>query len=81
MKMLAATAAVLAFVALPAFAQVAKMGELADADGDGAYSMDEVKVAYPDLTELAFNEIDVDKDGKLSAEEVEAAYAANVLAQ
>lgn len=41
----------------------------ADADGDGAVTMEEAKVALPALTEDAFKAADADESGALSEEE------------
>ena len=71
----------LALAALSAFT-VAASAETAvvDTDGNGAYSMEELKAAYPDLTEEAFKAADVDADGALSADELTAAEAAGAFA-
>lgn len=58
----------------------AAYAEVADADGDGAYNMDEMKAAYPDLTEEQFGQIDTDANGTISPEELEAAIAAGTIA-
>ena len=60
-------------------AGVAAAAEIEDANGDGVYSMDEVKVAYPDLTEELFGQLDVDGDGALSADELAAGEEAGLL--
>ena len=65
--------------ALLGFGAGAAMAEVADANGDGVYSMDEVKVAYPDLTEELFGQLDVDGDGALSADELAAGEEAGLL--
>ncbi|MBB4023549.1 MULTISPECIES: hypothetical protein [Actibacterium] len=44
-----------------------------DSDGDGKLSMEEMLVAYPDLTEEEFAGIDTDGDGFLNEGEVAAA--------
>ncbi len=53
--------------------------EIADTNGDGVYSMDEVKVAYPELTEEVFGTLDANGDGALDAEEVAAGEASGML--
>jgi hypothetical protein len=50
-----------------------------DTDGNGSYSMEELMVAYPDLTEDLFGEIDADGDGEVSPEELTAAQEAGQL--
>ncbi|MGC9371586.1 MAG: EF-hand domain-containing protein [Paracoccaceae bacterium] len=56
------------------------MTEVADTDGNGTFSMEELKVAYPDLTEEAFAEIDTSADGEVDTAELEAALEAGLLA-
>ena len=43
------------------------------------YSMDEVKVAYPDLTEEVFGTLDANGDGALDADELAAGVDAGLL--
>jgi hypothetical protein len=50
-----------------------------DSDGDGVYSMEELMVVYPALTEDVFGEIDAYEDGAVDAEELAAAQEAGVL--
>ena len=50
-----------------------------DSDGDGVYSMEELMVVYPTLTEDVFGEIDANEDGAVDAEELAAAQEAGVL--
>ena len=50
-----------------------------DADGDGVYSMEELMVVYPEITEDAFGEIDANDDGAVDAAELAAAQEAGVL--
>ena len=50
-----------------------------DANGDGVYSMEELVVAYPDLTEDVFGTIDGNGDGAIDAEELAVAEEAGVL--
>ena len=47
---------VVALTAGMAFAQT----EVEDTDGNGTYSMEELMVAYPDLTEDVYGEVDTD---------------------
>ncbi|MGJ8604065.1 MAG: EF-hand domain-containing protein [Marivita sp.] len=66
---------VVAMTAGVAFAQVA----VEDTDGNGSYSMEELMVAYADLTEDVFAEVDADGDGAVSMEELTAAQDAEIL--
>ena len=50
-----------------------------DADGDGVYSMEELVVAYPALTEDVFGAIDGNGDGAIDPDELAAAVEAGVL--
>ena len=52
-----------------------------DAYASGTYSLDELKTAYPDLTEETFSKIDVNSDGEADVAEIEAAQEAGLLAQ
>lgn len=63
--------------ALPALAQEAPL----DADGNGTWSMEEMKVAYPDLSEETFAAMDTSADGQIDAAEFEAAMGSQLLAQ
>lgn len=67
-----------AMVALTAGAALAQV-TVEDTDGNGSYSMEELKVAYPDLTDDLFGEIDADGNGEVSMEELTAAQEAGVL--
>ena len=58
------------FAALLGLGATAAMAEVEDANGDGVFSMDEVKVAYPDVTEEIFGQLDRDGDGSLNPEEL-----------
>ena len=62
---------------LPALAQDMP----ADADGNGTWSMEELKATYPNLTEEAFAAMDTSADGQVDAAEYEAAMGANLLNQ
>ena len=57
----------------------AAMAAVEDTDGDGVYSMEELKAAYPEITEDVFNEADQNGDGMIDAEELAAAEAAGLL--
>lgn len=51
----------------------------ADSNDDKRLSMEEVKTAYPEISEDQFNEADTDQDGALSETELADAIAAGVL--
>lgn len=74
---LLALAATLAVTAGMATAMV----EIEDADGNGSYSMDEMMVSYPDLTESDFAELDADASGELTDDELLAAVEKGILAE
>ncbi|WP_439155853.1 hypothetical protein [Yoonia sp.] len=67
--------AVLAVLAVPAFAQDAAI----DINGDGMYSFPEVQAVAPEVTEDAFTGLDTSGDGLLDADEIAAGVAAGVL--
>ncbi|RKT34640.1 EF hand domain-containing protein [Roseovarius halotolerans] len=69
-------AAVMALTAVQASAAT-----VADADGNGSYSMEEMAAAYPDMGEEAFADIDTDESGEISPEELAAAVESGALAQ
>lgn len=50
-----------------------------DTDGDGVYSMEELMVVYPAITEDLFGEVDANDDGAVDADELAAAQEAGVL--
>ncbi|MEZ5731279.1 MAG: EF-hand domain-containing protein [Paracoccaceae bacterium] len=50
-----------------------------DTDGNGTYSMEELKAAYADLTAELFAEVDVNADGAVDADELQAAIEAGKL--
>ncbi|WP_226782627.1 EF-hand domain-containing protein [Oceaniglobus trochenteri] len=66
-NILAATAIGLSLVGMAATAQDAMV---TDADGDGAYSYEELMAAYPDMTEETFLTIDANADGLVDDEEL-----------
>ena len=72
---LTTTAAVLALSA-PSWA--ASVSEL-DGDGDGAVTIDELQVAYPEITAEEFAAMDTNADGVLDDEEISAAQEAGSL--
>lgn len=71
----------LAVVAASAFAVTAAQAEtmVTDVDGNGLFSMEELIVAYPDLTPEVFTAADADADGSLSADELKAAQTAGTI--
>ena len=70
----------LALAAVFGLSTMALAQTVTDTDGDGAFSMEELKVTYPDLTAEMFITIDIDGDELVSAEELDAAVEAGVLA-
>ncbi|MEZ5912951.1 MAG: EF-hand domain-containing protein [Paracoccaceae bacterium] len=74
-KIVLTLSVVSALAAVQAMAQTA----IEDADGNGTYSMDEMKVAYPDLTEEVFGQADANADGALDADELAAAREAGLI--
>ena len=75
-KTLTSTIALLTFAATPLLAETM----VEDTDQSGSYSMEELVVAYPDLTEALFTEIDADASGEVTEEELTAAIDAGVIA-
>lgn len=69
---------ILAIAAL-GFAGAAIAQDVADTDGDGVYSMDEMMATYPDLTEEVFTMVDANGDGSIDADELAAAQEAGTL--
>ncbi len=61
-------AAILAMAQAQAQTQVGK--QVTDSNGDGKYSLAELRSAFPDVTEAAFAEADIDGSGFLSPEEL-----------
>ncbi len=74
MRVLALSAATVFFVGM-ATAQTM----VDDANGDGVYSIDELRTVFPDLSEDAFVTMDTDADGAVSVEELAAAEAAGLV--
>lgn len=64
-----------AVVAGVAFAQ----SMVEDTDGDGVYSMDEMRAGYPDVSDEVLVQIDVNEDGAIDEEELAAAIAVGLL--
>lgn len=67
-------------IAVLGFAGAAIAQDVADVDGDGAYSMEELVAAYPDLTAETYAVIDANADGVVDADELMAAQEAGTLA-
>lgn len=53
--------------------------EIADADGNGLWSLTELQAAYPTLTEEVFTKVDVNTDGGVDTAELTAALADKVI--
>jgi len=69
---------VLALGAISALAVTAAQAQtvVTDTDGNAVFSMEELKAAFPDLTEEAFKAADTNADGALDAAELKAAQDA-----
>ncbi|MDH5531603.1 MAG: EF-hand domain-containing protein [Paracoccaceae bacterium] len=74
-KLVLAVSAFAAIAAVQANAQTV----VTDTDGNGTYSMEELKAAYADLTEETFKAVDVNADGAVDADELQAAIEAGTL--
>jgi len=46
-----------------------------DADGDGNYTLEEIRSDFPDLTEEDYTLLDINGDGTVDAQEIETARA------
>ncbi|KIC16764.1 MULTISPECIES: calcium-binding protein [unclassified Leisingera] len=79
MKKFALTAAAVAALTASPLAAKDLAAEL-DADGNGTFSLEELQLAFPELTAETFATIDANADGEADAEEVTAAMEAGVLA-
>jgi len=80
MKMFALkSAALAALIASPMAAQALTAEQ--DVDGNGTYSMEELKAAFPDLSAETFAKIDVNADGEVDMAEADAAMAAGLLSE
>ena len=75
------TKVALAFATISALAVGAAQAQtvVADTDGNGLFSMEELIVAFPDLTAEVFTAADADADGSLSADELKAAQTAGTI--
>lgn len=73
---------VLAFGALMALGATQAMAQtvVSDTDGNGTYSLEELKAAYPDMNDSTFTSVDVNGDGQVDADELQAAREAGTLA-
>ncbi len=73
---------VLTLGALAAFgvAEAQAQTVVSDTDGNGTYSFEEIKAAYPDLNQATFGSVDVNGDGQVDADELQAAREAGTLA-
>ena len=71
----------LAFATISALAVGAAQAQtvVTDTDGNGLFSMEELIVAFPDLTPEVFTAADADADGSLSADELTAAQTAGIV--
>ncbi len=50
-----------------------------DTDGDGAYSLEEMTAAYPDMTEATFMTLDTDGSGTIDEAELTAGQEAGLI--
>lgn len=75
MKHIAFTLSALTLAAAPAFAETT----LVDTDENGSYSMEEMLVVYPDLSEADFITMDTDASGEISIEELADAQTKGLL--
>jgi Ca2+-binding EF-hand superfamily protein len=73
------TALALGFT-LTAFAAQAET-KVTDTDGNGTYSREEMKAAYPDLSDAIFVAIDADGNGQIDADELQAARENGTIAK
>ena len=74
-KLVLAVSAFAAIAAVQANAQTV----VTDTDGNGTYSMEELKAAYADLTEETFKAVDANAEGAVDADELQAAIEAGTL--
>jgi Ca2+-binding EF-hand superfamily protein len=70
---------VLVAIAALGFAGAAVAQDVADTDGDGVYSMEELMAAYPAITDEVFAMVDANGDGAVDADELAAAQEAGTL--
>ena len=60
-------------------ASAANAQTVTDTDGNGVYSIEELKAAYPSVDAAKFAEIDQNGDGSVDADELQAAIEAGKL--
>lgn len=60
-------------------ASAASAQTVTDTDGNGVYSIEELKAAYPAVDQALFGEIDQNADGSVDADELQAAVEAGKL--
>lgn len=75
-KLALVLAAIAALAAAPALAET----KVTDTDGNGTFSKEELKAAYPDLTDATFKALDVDGNGQVDADELQAGREAGTIA-
>ena len=73
------TALMLSVLAVFAAAQVQAQTAIEDTDANGTISYDEMTVAFPEMTQESFDEIDIDANGEIDAEEMDVASEAGLL--
>ena len=75
------TKVALAFATISALAVGAAQAQtvVTDTDENGLFSMEELIVAFPELTPEVFTAADADADGSLSADELAAAQTAGTI--
>ncbi len=76
MSRVAISALLATFIAFSASAMAVEI----DTDGDGKASFTEIKLAYPDMTDALFVEIDLNSDGIIDDEELMIALKTYALA-
>lgn len=70
---------ILGVVSLFAAAQAQAETMVANTDGNGSYSMEELLVSFPELTAEVFAAADADANAELSADELKAAQTAGTI--
>lgn len=70
---------VLATIGLAALPALAETPMVTDTDGNGTYSMEELKAAMPDLTPEVFAAVDANADGAVDQAELLAATRAGTI--
>ena len=71
----------IAALILTAASQVQAQTVVEDADGSGGFSLAELQVAYPEMTEELFLALDADASGEVSDEELAAGIEAELIAE